>query len=269
MEIIKTQSNLGEGLSYFKKRKRIVCFDILERKAYFIDPASNWEFTIVDLPFRGSCAFEATDGKILVAGDHALYQTDDFISFNKIAHHELAEDMRMNDGREDPEGRFWYSSMPMDGDRPDGEIYCFDPAVGKSITMFRGLNIPNAICFDPIRHRGFCVDSSKGLVWRFDYRQKRPTLGVFLDLSNQSFICDGAIVDSEGCFWNAQWGKARVSQYSASGKFLCSFRFPASQITCPLLYKNFLVVTSARVGLNEYQCAHEPHAGNTFIARIK
>ena len=96
MEIIKTQSYLGEGLSYFKKRKRIICFDILECRAYFIDPASNWEFTIVDLPFRGSCAFETADGKVVIAGDHGLYQTYDFRSFRQIAHHALAEDMRMN-----------------------------------------------------------------------------------------------------------------------------------------------------------------------------
>ena len=269
MEIIKTQSNLGEGLSYFKKRKQIVCFDILDRRAYFIDPASNWEFTIVDLPFRGSCAFETANGKVLVAGDHGLYQTHDFKNFRQIAHHALAEDMRMNDGREDPEGRFWYSSMPMSGDRPDGEIYCFDPRVGKSITMFRGLNIPNAICFDPITHRGFCVDSRKGLVWCFDYQQKQPDLSVFLDLSNQPFISDGAIVDSDGCFWNAQWGGARVSQYSASGQFMCSFSFPASQVTCPLLHKNFLIVTSARTGLNENQVVDEPNAGNIFVTKLQ
>ena len=54
--------------------------------------------------------------------------------------------------------------MPMNGDRPDGEVYCFDPLVGKSITMFRGFSIPNAICFD-LPTPGFCVDSKKGLVW--------------------------------------------------------------------------------------------------------
>ena len=48
MKILKTQSLLGEGLSYFKKRKRIVCFDILDRKAYFIDPDSNWSLYSVN-----------------------------------------------------------------------------------------------------------------------------------------------------------------------------------------------------------------------------
>ena len=268
MKILKTQSLLGEGLSYFKKRKRIVCFDILDRKAYFIDPDSNWSLYSVNLPFRGSCAFETVDGKALVAGDHGLYQTNDFKSFDKIIHHDLAEDMRMNDGREDPDGRFWYSSMSMNGDRPDGEIYCFDPLVGKSITMFRGFSIPNAICFDPDRHRGYCADSSTGLIWHFDYRLKQPSFTLFLDLSRQKFVPDGAVVDAEGCFWNAQWGGARVSQYSASGQFMCSFSFPASQVASPLLYKNFLIVTSARAGLNENQRVREPNAGNIFVTKL-
>ena len=68
----------------------------------------------------------------------------------------------MNDGREDPEGRFWYSSMPMNGDRPDGEVY-FDPLVGKSITMFRGLSIPNAICLILSDTEGFVLIAKK--VW--------------------------------------------------------------------------------------------------------
>ena len=53
--------------------------------------------------------------------------------------------------------------MPMNGDRPDGEVYCFDPLVGKSITMFRGLSIPNAICFDLSDTEGFVLIAKK--VW--------------------------------------------------------------------------------------------------------
>ena len=189
------------------------------------------------MPFRGSCAFETVDGRALVAGDHGLYQTNDFKSFDKIIHHDLAEDMRMNDGREDPDGRFWYSSMSMNGDRPDGEIYCFDPLVGKSITMFRGFSIPNAICFDPDQTSRVLLTVARVWIWHFDYRLKQPSF-TLLDLSRQNLF-PMVLWLMQKVASGMRNGVVRVSQYSASGQFMCSFSFPASQVASSLLYKNF------------------------------
>ena len=265
MNILKTHSLLGEGLAWLNQRERVIGFDILSRNAYLIDPAADWALTVIDLPFRGSCAMETPDGGVVIAGDHGLYHTRDFSNFDVLVHHEFADDMRMNDGRADPEGRFWYSSMAMNADRPDGQVFCFDPATGSSRSVFEGLTIPNAICFDARRRRGYLADSAKKVINRFDYNDPEPELEPFIDLSSAAGIPDGAVVDDDGCLWNAQWGASRVARYSPLGELLNTIDVAASQVTCPLLVAGHLVVTSARIGLSEAVLSRQPDAGDIFI----
>jgi L-arabinonolactonase len=265
MKILKTNSLLGEGLSYLNKRQCIIAFDILDRKAYFIDPCSNWSLTVVNIPFRGSCAMEMPDGSVIIAGDHALYHTYDFNTFEVVYQHDFPADVRMNDGRGDHLGRFWYSSMAMNGDRAVGEVFCYDPQTQLCRVMITGLTIPNAICFDQARNRGYIADSSSGLISCFDLAVEPPLLRPFVDLSSKFVVPDGAIVDSAGCLWNAQWGGGQLVRYCPEGYFLDAVDVPATQVTCPLLHNNSLVATSARMGLDEVALDLQPEAGNIFI----
>ncbi len=268
MKIIETRSLLGEGLAYLPQLGRVIAFDILNRKAYLLNPLKDWALEVIDLPFRGSCAMETTDGDVLIAGDHAIYRTTNFKSFENILQHDFDEDMRMNDGQADPMGRFWYSSMAMNGDRPCGAIYCYEPLSKSNRKVFEGLTIPNALCFDVGQNRGYFADSKSGLVFAFDYMNSLPSLQLFLDLSSQPFVPDGAIVDDEGCFWNAQWGGSRVAKYSQEGKEISTINLPISQVSCPLIYNGQLVVTSARIGLSKTMLKSQPEAGNIFIIPI-
>lgn len=268
MKILKTHSLLGEGLAYLKTRQRIVAFDILGRKIYLIDPAKDWSFEGIDIPFRGSCAMELPNGNVLIAGDHTLYETSNFTDFDILHQHDLAPDMRMNDGREDPLGRFWYSSMAMNADRADGAVYCYDPKTKTTKTMFENLTIPNAICFDAHRGCGYVADSVIGVINRFDYSDLDPKRARFIDISSEAYVPDGAVVDDEGCLWNAQWGAARVARYSPEGNLLSTVDIAASQASCPLLHDNHLIVTSARVGLSNQELLNQPEAGNIFITPL-
>ncbi len=56
---------------------------------------------------------------------------------------------------------------------------------------------------------------------------------VFADLSDEGLNPDGAVVDSEGCLWNAQWGASRVARYAPDGRLLSTIEFPARQVSCP------------------------------------
>jgi sugar lactone lactonase YvrE len=269
MKILKTHSMLGEGLSYLKHAKRIIGFDILLRKIYLINPNTNWSFKVIDIPFRGSCAMELNNADVLIAGDHALYQTRDFNTFEVLIQHDFADDIRMNDGREDHLGRFWYSTMAMNADRPSGAVYCYDPRTKSSQVMIEGLTIPNAICFDQSLNRGYVADSSKRVIYYFDISSAPLELKPFLDLSSKPYVPDGAVVDSNGSVWNAQWGGSQVAQYNHNGAFINAIDLPATQVTCPLLYDDHLIVTSARIGLSQDELKHQPQAGNIFITKLQ
>ena len=265
MKLVDTQSILGEGLAFLSCRNQVVAFDILARKAFLLDPDKDWALTMIDLPFHGSCAMELSDGAVLIAADHALYRTKDFTRFDLVISHEFQTDIRMNDGQMDPLGRFWYSSMAMNGDRPVGSIFCFDPSTSQTYEVFSDLTIPNAITFDAVRRRGYCADSALGLVWVFDYEQDQPDRSVFLDFSGQPFVPDGAVVDAEGRFWNAQWGGGCIAIFTPNGQKTGHFDLPVSQPSCPLLVGENLLVTSARLGLSEERLSQEPNAGCIFV----
>ena len=94
---------------------------------------------------------------------------------------------------------------------------------------------------------------------------------LFLDLVPEGLAPDGAVVDAEGRFWNAQWGAGRVACYDPAGRFLAEERFPARQVSCPAFGGADLAtlfVTSAQEGLSDTERAEEPAGGMTFARRV-
>ena len=155
IKIIKTNATLGEGISYLRQRNRVIAFDILDKRLFLIDPENDWKNEVYRIPFMGSCAMELTDGQVLLAGSQGLYITDNFVEFSSVLSHTDDEGMRTNDGREDPDGRFWYSLMSVTAEKQRGSIFCFVPENMCSELIFRDLTIPNSISFDKQLSRGY------------------------------------------------------------------------------------------------------------------
>ena len=83
----------------------------------------------------------------------------------------------------------------------------------------------------------------------------------------QDWAPDGAVIDADGVFWNAQHGAARVAAYDRSGSFLRAVPVAARQTTCPAFggeTLETLFVTSARDGLSQEDLATSPESGMCF-----
>ena len=79
---------------------------------------------------------------------------------------------------------------------------------------------------------------------------------------------DGAVIDAEGCLWNAQWGSARLARYSPDGELLTVVPLPTAHTSCPAFggkAYDRLFVTSARQNLTPEQLGDDPLAGKTFV----
>ena len=75
---------------------------------------------------------------------------------------------------------------------------------------------------------------------------------VFIDLIAEGLTPDGAVIDAQGCLWNAQWGASRVARYGTDGRFLSAVTVAAVHTTCPAFGEadlKTLFVTSATEGL--------------------
>jgi sugar lactone lactonase YvrE len=90
---------------------------------------------------------------------------------------------------------------------------------------------------------------------------------VYLDLTAQGLNPDGAVIDTAGVMWLAQWGAARVAAYAPDGTFLRAVSFDAPHTTCPAFGGDTLYCTTALQGMDAAAKAAHRHAGKTFMAR--
>lgn len=178
-------------------------------------------------------------------------------------------DTRSNDGRADPWGGFWISTMAKDAKTDGGKIYRFYK--GNLKVVVPSITIANAICFDRVRNRGYFADtaSQKVYILSLDGETGAPLNEplIFKDFSNLNQAIDGAVVDSDGNIWFGVWDGRHVLKVSPEGKILETFGTGADRPTCPAFGgPNFsdLFVTTAAIGLEESFPA-VPKQGKTLV----
>ena len=264
---------LGEGLFWHPERRRPFWFDILGRRLLSRDGDAEraWELDEIH-----SAAGWIDRDRLLLASETGLWDFDLATGARRPVMAIEAENpaTRSNDGRADPWGGFWIGTMGKRAEPGEGAIWRYYR--GELRKLVEKITIPNAICFDADRARGYFADTPAHLVWK---QPLDPVTGwprgpraVFLDLSAEGLFPDGAVIDAAGRFWNAQWGAGRVACYDADGHALFSESFPARQLTCPAFCGDDLaqlVVTSAWEGMGPADREREPLAGATFARRVR
>jgi sugar lactone lactonase YvrE len=256
---------LGEGPLWHPERKQLFWFDILGKKLLSQDSngALEWRFDE-----HVSAAGWVDRDTLLIASETALFLFDLITERRSDLVALEADDpaTRSNDGRADPWGGFWIGTMGKTAEPGAGTIYRYYK--GRLEPVARDITISNAICFSPDRHHAYFGDTHRHHILRQRLGREGWPEGraeVFIDLREEGLNPDGAVVDAEGCLWNAQWGAARVARYAPDGRFLSAIRFPASQVSCPAFGGHdlqTLFVTSATQGLTDTGA----HDGATFVA---
>ena len=179
---------------------------------------------------------------------------------------------RFNDGRVGPDGRFWCGTMVENAEKAlgvRGRLYCLEPD-GSVTAAFGDIAISNSLAWSPDGATMYFADSPARTIWAFDYAPDTGAISnrrVFAE-TPKGIYPDGATVDSEGFLWSAQWGGARVVQYTPDGCEAVLIPVPASQPSCVAFGGedlDLLFVTTAREGLSADTLAEEPGAGDVFI----
>lgn len=259
--------SLGEGPLWHPGRNQLFWFDILGRK--LLASGRKWQFEN-----HVSAAGWVDERILLIASDKALLRFDIETGKHEAICPLEAENKitRSNDGRADPWGGFWISTMGINAEADAGAIYRYYR--GELTRLYAPISIANAICFSPDRQFAYFADTSTQKIMRQKLEQKdgwpmgEPEL--WLDLGNSKWFPDGAVVDLEGNLWNAQWGGFRVACYSPEGEFIRAISLEAAQTTCPAFGGNGLgdmFCTSAAIGLSQTELKAHPDSGKTFVAK--
>lgn len=220
---------LGEGAFWHPERGEIFWFDITGRKLHGL--ARCWALD------------EMTSAMGWLDHDHVLMATETRLaifnlesgSLRTLCPLEAANAVtRSNDGRADPQGGFWISTMGKRAEKGAGAIWRWYK--GELRRLFAGITIPNAISFPPDGRTACFTDTTTRRVMRValdaeGWPQGEPE--CWLDLTAERLNPDGAVFDAEGMFWVAQWGAGRVGAYAPDGKFLRAVDFPAPHTSCP------------------------------------
>lgn len=264
---------LGEGVLWHPEREQLFWFDVIGKRLLTRTDGSRREWYFGE---QVSAAGWVDRETLLIASDSALFRFRlDTGSREKICPLEADNPVtRCNDGRADPWGGFWISTMGKQAEPGAGAIYRYFG--GELRQLVAPVTIPNAICFSPDRRYGYFADMAQQKIWRQvlseldGWPQGEPEL--FIDCSREGVYPDGAVIDAAGQLWNAQWGAGRVACYDRDGRFVRAIALPASQTTCPAFGGadfGTLFVTSATQDLSKYQLVEQQNAGKTFaITRI-
>ncbi|MEL6452066.1 MAG: SMP-30/gluconolactonase/LRE family protein [Pseudomonadota bacterium] len=255
---------LGEGPLWHPTRQALFWFDILGQRMMAKAPSGtrqDWAFdTYV------SAAGWVDHDTLLVASATALLTFDIPTGTHSVVIPLEADNpnTRSNDGRADPQGGFWIGTMALDASPGAGAIYRY--AKGELRPLFTDITVPNSICFSLDGTTAYFADTVDQRImqvaldpdgWPADAPQ------VFVDLTEQGLNPDGAVIDSRGIMWNAQWDAGQLGLYARPGDRGTTLEVPAKRPTCPAFGGTTLYVTTASVGLGD-----APGAGQTYALDI-
>lgn len=244
-----TKCTLGEGPLWHPARGELFWFDILKKRLHI--KGRHWQFSR-----HVSAAGWIDDDRLLMADSIGLHIFDLASgTTDQVAEIEADNPItRSNDGRADPWGGFWIGTMGINAQHQAGAIYRYYR--GEVRQLFADITISNAICFAPDASHAYFCDTKIGKIMRQPLSDKDGwpvgDPSVWIDFGDTDWGADGAVIDSAGNFWNAQWGANRVACYAPDGTLTQTVAFPAIQTSCPafggLDFKT-LFCTSAADGL--------------------
>lgn len=254
-------SELGEGPLWHPARGQLFWFDIPEGRLLSRDETGPLAWA---LPEPCSAAGWVDDDTLILGGESRLWRFD-LRRGSATPLTVLNEDpaLRSNDGRADPWGGFWISTMEKGGAPDSGAIWRWHG--GELRRLVEGLTTPNAICF--VGDHALYADTPRHRVWRLPLDGAGWPAGParpWLDLSDQGLNPDGAVIDADGLFWCALWGKGRVAAFDEDGAVVRTVAFDAPNVTCPAFGGpdlTTLYVTTALEGMDDDARAAAPRAG--------
>ena len=77
-----------------------------------------------------------------------------------------SNELRMNDGKCDRQGRFWIGVASLDTENPKGGLYCLVPD-GRLIKMEEGITISNGLGWSPDNKIFYYTDGLKYRIYKY------------------------------------------------------------------------------------------------------
>lgn len=272
--VIDSKSELGEGALWDYRNGLLLWINIEGQIVNFYNPTTSDNREMFTGQKIGTVV-PAESGKYVVALQKGIYFFDkETGAKSKITDPESdIKDNRFNDGKCDPNGRFWAGTMSMVGKKNTGSLYRLDKDQSAH-KMVDDVSISNGIVWSLDGTRMYYIDTPTQEVKSFDFDQETGKISnpqVAVEISKDLGAPDGMTIDEEGHLWIALWGGAAVGCWDPeTGKLIRTIAVPAKNVTsCAFGDDDLetLYITTARVGTSDEELQSYPHAGGVFKVR--
>ncbi len=268
--VVDVGAELGEGPLWDGRVGRLIWLDVAGHRIHSTDPVTGATSTIIAPTEVGAVVPRADGGFVAALADGFWTLIDGrFAPLAGVAH--PADDVRFNDGRCDPAGRFWAGTMANDHRDGGGSLYRLD-ADGSVTTMLPVVSVSNGIAWSADASTMYYVDSTTRRIDAFTFDVTAGTISdrrTVVEIERDAGYPDGMTIDADDAVWVALWSGGVVRRY-VGGRLDDEIELPVRNVTScafggPELTD--LYVTTSRQGLSDGQRAEQPHAGGLFRIR--
>ena len=246
-------SDLGEGPIWSPQTNCVTWTDITQSVFHTadIDTGATQSFSA---PSMVGAIAHTHGGDYVAANQEGFAFVGIDRKFSQL-HSFLADDMRMNDGKVDPVGRFWAGSLALSFEAKRGSLYVLEKD-GSYRSVLDKCTLSNGMGWSPDAHYFYYIDSIPGVLKRFDFDSVHGLVSNPIDLvtfDTSKGIPDGMSVSSDGKIVIALWDGGRVEIYEPDGTKATEIELGISRPTsCTFggTDGNVLIVTSASQGID-------------------
>jgi sugar lactone lactonase YvrE len=270
----KIEAELGEGALWNYKSQELYWVDIEGKTLNLYSPTTKKNKVIV-MPSRIGTVVPVDSNTVLTALENGVYKTD-----IETGSSELFVDMkkelngkRLNDGKCDPNGRFWVGSMHLEQTKGSAQLFAIDHK-GQLEMKIDSVTISNGIVWTADKTTMYYIDTPTSEIKSYKYDVDKGTISnanVVMKFSESLGHPDGMTIDAEDKLWVGMWNGKSVLRIDPNiGKVIKTIEVPALNVTSCAFGGDdldILYITSARVGMTEEELQKYPLSGSVFKVR--
>jgi sugar lactone lactonase YvrE len=271
--VLDAGATLGEGALWLADEEKLLWVDIEGRMLHGYDPLTG-ENRSWPTGSRIGTVVPVKGGGVLVALQNGIHHMDLHSGALTFVVNPLPDpNLRFNDGKCDPSGRFWVGSMDLDLKEKAAALYRLDTDL-RMHRMVSGVTISNGIVWTANKRTMYYNDTHTMTVQAFDYDDATGTIRnqrIAISIPENEGSPDGMAIDAEDKLWVALWGGHAVARFDPeSGVLLQKINVPAPHVSsCAFGGKELdtLFITTARSGLTTTQLNTYPKSGGLFAIK--
>lgn len=236
----------------------------LHRLEYGTQQHQEWK-----MPGKIGCVAPRESGGLIAGIDDEICFID--LPSGKVSPQVMIPDqLRLNDGKCDVQGRFWIGTVARD--TPQAHLYRFDPD-GRLHTMQDQVFISNGMAWSLDNQNFYYTDSVVQKIYVYHYDSVTGTIDrrrTLIEVDDTCGFPDGMTIDSEGFLWSACWDGGKIIRYTPQGMIDREIKMPVQRPTsCAFGGPNLdiLYVTTCSRDENEASALPEP-AGSLYALDV-